>query len=1064
MFNEMVNGFNRFSELRKTVKTVKALAVPLRVPLKRGVVKIHPTNWRETFVMVSFGLMALSPFAMGAEKAAPRDSFAIVCPAESSPAQSLATREVRRYLYLRTGSLLPIVRAGAELPKNPNLIVIGPRQWPVVETLAARGGFSSETLFLRGDEYLLKTFTHEGRTVWLATAGADTGVLYAAYRFAEFLGVRFYLEGDVVPDQRLSLVPLPVEWEPGGKPMGATAKAASVGLPRMNEHARPLFSLRGIQPFHDFPEGPDWWNLDDYLAIISQLPKLRMNFFGLHTYPEKHPNAEPTVWIGLPQDVAPDGQVTFSYPSSYMNTRRGNWGYAAKSITNFSHGAAMLFTGDAYGPDVMGQWLPEPKTPEACNEVFNRTAEMLRQAFTHARQLGVKTCVGTETPLTVPAKVQERLKALGKNPADLKTVGELYEGMFTRIARAHPLDYYWFWTPEGWTWQGAKPEQVTATTNDLMAAIQAAKKVGAPFGLATCGWVLGPQQDRALFDTFLPKDVAVSCINREVGKTPVDKGFARVQGRGKWAIPWLEDDPALTAPQLWASRMRRDARDALAYGCDGLMGIHWRTRSVGPMLGALAQAAWDQSWAKSSPAQAPVLREGPDGGKYAHFTSHAIADTTDAPIYQHVRYGMSAYRLHATNGLCSVTLKFCEPHYKEAGKRIFSVQIQGQEKIKSLDIFSRVGQNRALDLKFDGLPVSNGWLEVEFVAETESPCLAGLVVAGEGYTRKINCGGPAYQDYAADWPEGGETPKGTFPAVDDFYRDWAQNQFGPEIALPVSRILAKMDGRLPRPADWVHGPGGIKPDPRPWSQVQSNYVFVHELAGWREDVRGAGNLERFDYWLNTFRYLEAMARVNCTWALVTNAMGKAKAAPDPQAQRQIAAAEVLPLRQELVRQVSLLYDLLLATVTNPGELGTVANWEQHLFPDLLEKPGQQLAAFLGRPLPPDAELPRAYRGPARLIVPTKRASVAAGSDLTLRALVLAEKPPREVAVFWRKLGQGAFAKVPMKHEARGVYSLCLPAAKTSDDLEYYVRAVPDGEPALHFPATAPTLNWTVVRQ
>ena len=43
--------------------------------------------------------------------------------------------------------------------------------------------------------------------------------------------------------------------------------------------------LRGIQPFHDFPEGPDWWNIDGYKAVLAQLPKMRMNFFGLHTYP-----------------------------------------------------------------------------------------------------------------------------------------------------------------------------------------------------------------------------------------------------------------------------------------------------------------------------------------------------------------------------------------------------------------------------------------------------------------------------------------------------------------------------------------------------------------------------------------------------------------------------------------------------------------------------------------------------------------------------------------------------------------------------------------------------------
>ena len=41
--------------------------------------------------------------------------------------------------------------------------------------------------------------------------------------------------------------------------------------------------------------------------------------------------------------------------------------------------------------------------------------------------------------------------------------------------------------------------------------------------------------------------------------------------------------------------MRRDAADALRYGCDGLMGIHWRTRALGPNVSALAQAAWDQA-------------------------------------------------------------------------------------------------------------------------------------------------------------------------------------------------------------------------------------------------------------------------------------------------------------------------------------------------------------------------------------------------------------------------------------------------------------------------------------
>ena len=97
----------------------------------------------------------------------------------------------------------------------------------------------------------------------------------------------------------------------------------------------------------------------------------------------------------------------------------------------------------------------------------------------------------------------------------------------------------------------------------------------------------------------------MSCINRTVGNTPVEPGFAKVQGRPKWAIPWMEDDPGLTMPQLWAGRMRRDAYDALQYGCTGLMGIHWRTRILGPNVSALAKAAWDQSgWSDAAREEA----------------------------------------------------------------------------------------------------------------------------------------------------------------------------------------------------------------------------------------------------------------------------------------------------------------------------------------------------------------------------------------------------------------------------------------------------------------------------
>ena len=116
----------------------------------------------------------------------------------------------------------------------------------------------------------------------------------------------------------------------------------------------------------------------------------------------------------------------------------------------------------------------------------------------------------------------------------------------------------------------------------------------AGFTLATCGGGLGPAEDRALFDEHLPKDMPFSAINWGVGFVSVDAGFANVQDRPKWAIPWMEDDSALTAPQLWVGRMRRDAKDALAYSCTGLIGFHWRTENIAPIVSVLAKAGWSQ--------------------------------------------------------------------------------------------------------------------------------------------------------------------------------------------------------------------------------------------------------------------------------------------------------------------------------------------------------------------------------------------------------------------------------------------------------------------------------------
>ena len=297
--------------------------------------------------------------------------------------------------------------------------------------------------------------------------------------------------------------------------------------------------------------------------------------------------------------------------------------------------------------------------------------------------------------------------------------------------------------------------------------------------------------------------------------------------------------------------------------------------------------------------------------------------------------------------------------------------------------------------------------------------------------------------------------------VADFYDDWARTQIGPQAGEAVAAIFARLDGHLPRPADWVTGPGSIRPDGAAWQAVKGQYAFVDELAALRPRVVGAGNLERFDYWLNNFRYLRSIAKVRCAWARFDAAMAKARGEKDPGVRKRLAREAALPARRELVAAFGEMQRHLLATVSNAGELGNVCNWQQQTLPVVLTRPGRELASLLGEPLPADAEPSREYAGPPRIIVPTVRTLIARGETLKL-TVILPGIEPREAVLFWRPLGRGDFAAAPLIHVARGVYGVAVPRDAAHSDFEYYVRVVDRRGGVLHYPTMAPKINQTVV--
>lgn len=511
----------------------------------------------------------LSPVCFGSEaqNASPMPKL-IAIRQDASPKEWLAANEVRRYVYLRTGALLPVKRGA----KEGDRIVVSRKNTEYCGALGKDLG---------PEQYTIKTGAEGGNRVWWIVGGDEVGTLYGAYRFAEALGVHFSIEGDAVPDQHLS---------------GA--------FPEVNETGKPRFALRGLVPFHDFNVGPDWWNLQDYESVLTQMTKMRMNFMGLHTYPSwnKDCGPEANVWIGLPEDVDAQGNVRFGYEAGVVTTRKG-WNVKPYPTSKYASGASLLFEEDEYGPDFLLECLDWPKTSEAGAAMFNRYGDFQQKAFSFARSLGVKTCVSTELPLGVPKLLAAKLESKGMKQDDPAVIQSLYEGIFLRIMRKMPVDYFCFWNSEVWVAEpGRSGWEISSRANverDLAPAEAAARAVKVPFGLATSGWRLGTKEDPLWMHNRAPKNWAISSLVTAVGHDPVEKTYGAIQDRPKWVIPWVEDDTSEGAHcctcwdlQLWSQRMFKNAADAARYGAEGLMVNNWRTAAISPNLTALAQAGW----------------------------------------------------------------------------------------------------------------------------------------------------------------------------------------------------------------------------------------------------------------------------------------------------------------------------------------------------------------------------------------------------------------------------------------------------------------------------------------
>ena len=400
------------------------------------------------------------------------------------------------------------------------------------------------------------------------TGATPQAVLYAVFDFLERQGAFFGLDGEVYPLEPLPGLSLP----PAGHPW----------------RAQPRFSVRGLVPWPDFLNCVTVYNREDWRAYLEAMVRMRFNTLGVHVYSGENQWAESF----LSFEYAGAGHLAYTDTSA---TNR--WGYLPERTSRFGMGSADFFADEVFGAEA---------TTQARNswEAEERAQQLWREAFEYAQQLGIRTGVGFE-PYQIPDEIyraappEAHYQRAGQDAAgpriDPESVAakDILEIRLGRLLEAYPtVDYLWLWEDEEMNWASQKGD-VPLSVTPFRQAYDFLRRHAPTKRLVISGWG-GVVRHFAYFHKTLPEEIVFSSLNDNLGWDPVSEEYGKLEGRERWPIPWLEDDPGMWLPQFHVARFVRDMDLAEQYGCQGLMGIHWRHRIMDADAGFQSGYSWNK--------------------------------------------------------------------------------------------------------------------------------------------------------------------------------------------------------------------------------------------------------------------------------------------------------------------------------------------------------------------------------------------------------------------------------------------------------------------------------------
>ncbi len=459
-------------------------------------------------------------------------------------AASVKTRLAARELLsgLRSLQCAPQIEMSSELPHADTVqlaLQIEPSRFRQSEEYAVVGSGKNATLY----------------------AVDDQALLYAVFDFLERQGLVFGIDGTTVPIDLPAALQLPLDGQ------------------RWN--GSPRFAVRGLLPWPDFLNCISVYNEEDFRAYFAAMLRMRFNMFGMHVYTQNCPNPMAESYLSF--EFAGSG-----HRAGPEDTTMRSWGYLPQRTSTYSMGAAEFFDRDTFGSDATrlaaDNW-----------DIAARTTAMMRSAFNFAGDLGIRTGIGFE-PYQNPAEINSALppEALShpRGFIESRTAGDLLERRLADLLERYPMvDYVWLWQDENANWE-SREKNIPLSVTPFLQAHNFLQRHAPNKKLVVAGWG-GVTRHFESLHTRMPEDIVFSALSDSLGWDPVNEAFGKLGSRERWPIPWLEDDPSMWFPQFRASRFQMDMNRAQNFGCQGMLGIHWRHRIVDPTATYLARASWD---------------------------------------------------------------------------------------------------------------------------------------------------------------------------------------------------------------------------------------------------------------------------------------------------------------------------------------------------------------------------------------------------------------------------------------------------------------------------------------